>query len=282
MTDDDTTRTTGDNATGTTEATRTTDRRISRRAALVGGAAAVGALAVPAAGVLGSTGRDDGSAFRVRIENVSDGTTLQTTADGEASEQPVPLSPGAYAVHRNDRPIFAAGEPERDNGLEEVAEDGMPGRLVESLRGRDAVAAAGAFTTPVGADEPSPLPPGGAYEFTAETGEGGPAHSLSFVTMFVPSNDLFFAVGGDTGVRLFEDGEPLRGDVTDRVGLWDAGTEINEEPGVGENQVQRQRGANVGLVERGTVAPIEDVNGYDYPAVDEVLSVTVHDAGEGR
>ena len=57
------------------------------------------------------------------------------------------------------------------------------------------------------------------------------------------------------------------------MSLWDAGTEINEEPGVGENQPQRQRGAGVGLVERGTVAPIEDVNGYDYPKTEDVLKV---------
>lgn len=41
------------------------------------------------------------------------------------------------------------------------------------------------------------------------------------------------------------------------------------------DQVQRQRGAGVGLVERGTVAPIETVNGYDYPAVGAVLTVTL-------
>jgi hypothetical protein len=68
---------------------------------------------------------------------------------------------------------------------------------------------------------------------------------------------------------------PVAGDVTDHVGLWDAGTEVNEEPGVGPNQAQRQRGAGVGLVERGTVVPIEAVNGYAYPAVSDVLRVRV-------
>jgi len=41
--------------------------------------------------------------------------------------------PPLYAVHSADEPIFSSGEPERDNGLEEIAEDGMPGRLAESL-----------------------------------------------------------------------------------------------------------------------------------------------------
>jgi len=250
------------------------------------GAAGVGALAVGAPGVLGQedgngdgdgNGNGNGEAvaarFGVRIENVSDGQTLETTADGEASTQPVPLSPGVYAVHTPDEPVFSSGDPERSNGLEEVAEDGSPGRLVESLTGRETVVRTGAFTTPVGAGGPGPLTPGNAYEF--EVLARRPATYLSLVTMFVPSNDLFYAFGGADGARLFEDGDPVSGDVTDRVGLWDAGTEINEEPGVGSNQVQRQRGAGVGSVERGTVAPIDEVNGYDYPATADVIRVTV-------
>lgn len=257
-------------------------RATSRRRVLAGGAAAVGALALPAVGVLGSTGQQGPRRFQVRIENVSDGSTLRTTADGEMGEQPVPLSPGAFAVHAPDEPIFTPGEPERDDGLEAVAEDGMPGRLAESLQARESVLDAGTFTTPAGADEPGPLPPGEAYEFTVRADPGAPASYLSLVTMFVPSNDLFYALGGATGRRLFEGGEPVHGDVTDDVGLWDAGTEVNEEPGVGENQVQRQRGPNVGLVERGTVAPIDEVNGYEYPDASDVISVTLGGPGEGN
>jgi hypothetical protein len=246
--------------------------RTSTRRGFLAGAGAVGVAAVglPAAGALQQSGMRTRS-FDVRIENVSRSTTLQTTAMGAASEQPVPLSPGAYAVHTPDEPIFTSGEPERDNGLEEIAEDGMPGTLAEHLAARETVTDSGAFARPIGADRPAPLGPGDTYAF--EVTASGPASYLSLVTMFVPSNDLFYALGGARGLRLFEEGDPVTGDVTDRVGLWDAGTEVNEEPGVGENQVQRQRGAGVGLVERGTVAPIEAVNGYDYPAVEDVIEV---------
>ncbi|WP_255151878.1 spondin domain-containing protein [Halorarius halobius] len=250
----------------------------SRRAFLAGGAAVTAALAVPTVGAL-TTRQQSDREFRVRIENVSDAETLETTADGEAADQPVPLSPGAWAVHTADEPVFSSGQPERDNGLEEIAEDGMPGKLAESLSARDTVVASGAFTTPVGADGPAPLLPGDAYEFTAPASAGKPTLYLSLVTMFVPSNDLFYALGGADGMALFDGDAPRSGDVTDRVGLWDAGTELNEEPGVGENQVQRQRGAGVGLVERGTVAPISDVNGYAYPAVSDVVRVRVTPAG---
>jgi hypothetical protein len=247
--------------------------------------AATGALALGALGLggaaLGSAQQSapESRSFTVRIENVSDGTTLQTTADGELAEQAVPVSPGAYAVHTRDRPIFAADEPERDNGLEEIAEDGMPGRLAEWLAARETVVDSGAFATPVGAGGPAPIGPGDAYEFDVEATSGTPAMYLSAVSMFIPSNDLFFTLGGPSGLRLFRaDGggmAPVAGDVTDHVTLWDAGTEVNEEPGVGPNQAQRQRGAGVGLVERGTVAPVTAVNGYDYPPVSDVLRVTL-------
>ena len=60
--------------------------------------------------------------------------------------------------------------------------------------------------------------------------------------MYVQSNDLFLSPG-DTGIALFaDDGLPISGDITAQIGLWDAGTEVNEEPGVGANQAPRQAG----------------------------------------
>ena len=97
--------------------------------------------------------------------------------------------------------------------------------------------ASGVFNTPEGATDPGPIGPAGAYTITFDAAPGA---RLSFATMFVPSNDLFFAPDED-GIALWnEDGTPRSGDLTDEVFLWDAGTEANEEPGVGPNQVQRQ------------------------------------------
>jgi hypothetical protein len=246
-----------------------TNSIVTRRRFLGATALAAGGLALGTS-VTGFGAASQGTSFTVRIENVSTGSTL-TTTDEDAAEQPVPLSPGAYAVHRRGEPVFSADEMERNNGLEEIAEDGSPMRLAEALAMTDHVSDSGAFTTPVGADDPAPIGPGGAYEFSVEA---GPDDYLSFATMFIPSNDLFFAPD-PTGIRLYEQGDPVSGDVTEYVALWDAGTEINEEPGVGENQAQRQRGPGIGLVERGTVANVEAVNGYEYPAVADVVRVTL-------
>lgn len=258
-----------EDTTDTTDESQTT----SRRNVLAGlGAGAVGLATVPA--VTRAFNHGTAYEFTVTVENVSRGTTLQTTVDGESSEQGVPLSPGAYSVHSPDRPIFTTGRRERDNGLEEVAEDGSPGRLAESLAGRDSVFDAGAFDTPVGADGPGPLPPGRSYEFTAEALSGSPEMSLSLVTMFIPSNDAFYALGGQDGLSLFDGDTPRTGNVTNAVGLWDAGTEVNQEPGVGDHQAQRQRAPGVGDVEREAVAPMVRVNGYDYPDVSDVVEVS--------
>ena len=126
----------------------------------------------------------------------------------------------------------------------------------------------------MGADGPGPLTPGSAYEFTFVARPGA---RLSFATMYVQSNDLFLAPG-DTGIALFaDDGLPISGDITDQIGLWDAGTEVNEEPGVGANQAPRQAAANTGADEGGTVRLVDD--GYTYPAVADVVSITVTSIG---
>jgi hypothetical protein len=132
----------------------------------------------------------------------------------------------------------------------------------------------GAFTTPVGDLEPGPATPGKAYEFTVNAGR---TQRLSFATMLAATNDLFYGPMGE-GIALHaEDGTPISGDVTDQVYLWDAGTEVNEEPRVGPNTVTNQAGPDTGPEENGEVVAIEDVteDTFAYPTVAQVVAVTV-------
>ena len=259
--------------------------------------------------------------FRLRIENVSTSTTI-STSDGMTHA--APLAPGVWAVHSGADPFFTAGQPDRGEGLEGVAEDGAAAGLGDVLAGRTgltspiapgvfavhegasilfsagmadmamglealaedgdpaALAAAvaahmnvsesGAFNTPVGTGGPAPAFPGESYAFTF-TAE--PGDRLSFATMLVQSNDLFFAPA-EAGVDLFPSGA-VNGDVTGMVLLWDAGTEINEEPGIGLNQAPRQSGPDSGPAEGGTVRQVND--GYHYPDVSAVLRVTIRPVG---
>ncbi len=68
---------------------------------------------------------------------------------------------------------------------------------------------------------------------------------------------------------------PLSGDATSQVQLWDAGTEVNQEPGVGPDQVQRQSGSNTGALDPDdTVRLALDIFG-NVPPTETVIRVTV-------
>ena len=94
--------------------------------------------------------------------------------------------------------------------------------------------------------------------------------------MFVQSNDLFYGPD-ENGIALFDDsGYPIEGRVTRQIDLWDAGTEVNEEPGVGEDQAPRQAGPDTGADEMGPVQLIADSgDGYTYPPVAAVIRVSI-------
>ena len=89
--------------------------------------------------------------------------------------------------------------------------------------------------------------------------------------MLVHTNDLFYAFG-EGGIALFSNGVAVEGDVTNDVLLWDAGTEVNEYPGAGNNQPVRG-GGNSGPAENGVVQEVND--GFTYPAVNNSIRVTL-------
>ncbi|MFA8341481.1 MAG: spondin domain-containing protein [Rhodothermaceae bacterium] len=137
----------------------------------------------------------------------------------------------------------------------------------------------GVFNTPVGDAAAGPATPGKAYEFEFYAAEG---HKLSFATMFVQSNDLFYAPDG-MGIDLYTNGSAKEGDITSEIYLWDAGTEVNEEPGVGTNQAPRQTGPNTGTDENGTVRKISNVNdGFTYPMTSDVIMVSLDYLGNSK
>ncbi len=163
------------------------------------------------------------------------------------------FAPGVWATHAADSPLFTSGEPDRGMGLEALAEDGSPGQLAEALA-REAETTGGAFLVPSGSPGPAPLLPGNAYEFTIAAKPGA---SLSLATMLVQTNDLFVAPD-DGGIPLWVDGQPVAGDMTEHLRIWDAGTEINEPPGIGPYQAPRQMGPNMGMDEGGAVRLVDD------------------------
>jgi hypothetical protein len=181
-----------------------------------------------------------------------------------------PIAPGVYAVHNGSSVLFAAGALDRGEGLEALAEDGDPSGLASAVSSRSGVVESGAFNTPEGAGGPAPAFPGEAYVFTVTA---MPGDRLSLATMLVQSNDLFFAPA-EVGIALFDGGgSPYTGDITGMFLLWDAGTEVNQFPGVGSDQAPRQATADTGETEDGIVRQVND--GYLYPEVNQVIRVTL-------
>jgi hypothetical protein len=208
--------------------------------------------------------------FTVRVENVSVGNILELSNGGTA---PAAVAPVLNVIHTARAPLFTSGERDRGKGLETLAEEGNPGPLAESLKAQPGVVRVGVANTPNGASGPGPITPGGAYEFNVMA---KPGERLTIAMMFGQSNDLFYAPRED-GIALFDAGtKPVAGDITSQIVLWDAGTEVNEEPGLGPNQAARQPASNTGLAENGVVRPIGEVkDGFHYPRVAEVIRVTI-------
>ncbi|HKP12687.1 MAG TPA: spondin domain-containing protein [Blastocatellia bacterium] len=211
--------------------------------------------------------KHDGKAvrFTVRVENISD-KDGQTAADG--SKWPFALSPGLYVMHHSDVKLFREGRAAMPNGLEAQAEDGNPAMLgryiANELRHTN-----GIFNTPLGASAPAPILPGQAYQFSFVTTPGA---KLTLITMFGQSNDWFYAP--EQGIELFDaSGMPVSGDITPKFFLYDAGTEKDEEPGVGPNQAPRQKGANTGAAQNGVVHKATESSFFNRTA--QLLRVTV-------
>ncbi|MDA0746199.1 MAG: spondin domain-containing protein [bacterium] len=133
-------------------------------------------------------------------------------------------------------------------------------------------AASGVFNTPAGASSPAPIGPGAAYEFNFHA---PPGSRLSFATMFVHSNDFFYAPD-ESGIALWNtSGQQVSGDVTAQIRLWDSGTEINQEPGTGLDQAPRQSGPNTGAVDPNNTVRLAPDTFSNLPAASSVVRVTL-------
>lgn len=100
--------------------------------------------------------------------------------------------------------------------------------------------------------------------FTAQKGQ-----NLMFATMYGNSWDLFFAPD-NPGIELFDnDGNPLTGDISNRVKLWDAGTKKNNDP-------RRSKANQPREDEDGKVVEINGKDGtYDYPPAGEMMKLSL-------
>ena len=190
--------------------------------------------------------------FTVRVENISNPEGM-TASNGQ--RVPFALSPGMFVLSEKNAALFAEGKPAR-NGLEMQAEDGDPSGLVASLVAmHHSSNLHGVFNTPVGGMAAGPIRPGDSFEFTVTA---MPGMKFFMTQMFGQSNDWFYAPAAN-GIALFDaKGNPVNGDITEKFILWDAGTEKDEEIGIGANQGPRQKGPNIGEAEKGVVHRVKE------------------------
>jgi len=123
------------------------------------------------------------------------------------------------------------------------------------------------------------LASGDAYELTVTAGVG---QSFSFASMLGESNDWFFAPG-PAGIALYDQsGAPRSGDVTSEIRVWDAGTEVDEEPAVGGSTGPQQSAPDQGAPDDdpvvnalGASVVLADGSRFDMPAVADMIKVTL-------
>jgi hypothetical protein len=58
--------------------------------------------------------------------------------------------------------------------------------------------------------------------------------------------------------------------------LWDVGTEVNQEPGIGPDQGPRQKAPTTGKAENGVVRKVDD--GKAYSKASSVMRITIKPA----
>ena len=203
--------------------------------------------------IASATRKTEPTKFTIRVENISNPAGMTASND---EKFPFALSPGMFVLSEKSAALFTEGKAARKNGLEMQAEDGDPSGLVASLVSmHHSSNLHGVFNTPVGAMAAGPIRPGDSFEFTLTA---MPGMKLFMTQMFGQSNDWFYAPGAN-GIALFDSkGMPVSGDITSQLYLWDAGTEKDEEIGIGPNQGPRQKGMNTGEAENGVVHRVKD------------------------
>lgn len=118
-----------------------------------------------------------------------------------------------------------------------------------------------------GTGSPALILPGQSTTITFSAAKG---EALSFATMYGWSNDLFFAPA-NPGILVYDNtGNPIEGDVSSQIKLWDNGTRINQQPGATVNHPGTADSKNITEV-NGT-----DAQGNTYLPASQLVKATLH------
>jgi len=119
-----------------------------------------------------------------------------------------------------------------------------------------------------GTGTPALILPGQSVTITFSAAKG---EALSFATMYGWSNDLFFAPANPGIMAYDNNGDPVEGDVSNAIHLWDNGTRINQKPGANVNHPGTADNKNIT-----EVAGQDDQNNNYLPAWQLVKATMVY------
>lgn len=203
--------------------------------------------------------------FDVTVSNTSSGAFIGT------------LSPVVWAVHDASTQLFQVGHAVSD-GLQGLAEDGASAALVTELTANTHVALKGVQGA-------APIASGASFSFNVLPDKAHPR--LSLVSMVVPSNDTFLALG-ETGVALLDasgtprsDGD-IATDIAAALAAYDAGTEQNQAGAAGPSMagttlgnIALQPAANTGAPDGNGMVRLLANTVWTYPAANSLIKVTI-------
>lgn len=155
---------------------------------------------------------------------------------------------------------LASCKKDKNNGVDTPQQHTI---TVENVLQSQPLVESGTFQ---GTGTPALILPGQStsISFSAAKGE-----ALSFATMYGASNDLFFAPS-NPGIQVYDaNGNPIEGDVSAQVKLWDNGTRVNQKPGAGV--------AHPGVAETKNITEVsgKDAQGNTYLTASKLVKATL-------
>ncbi len=131
--------------------------------------------------------------------------------------------------------------------------------MVENVLASQPLVQSGTFQ---GTGSPALIFPGQSTTITFYAAKG---EALTFATMYGWSNDLFFAPA-NPGITVYDaNGNPIEGDVSSQVKLWDNGTRMNQKPGSAVTHPGTADSQNI------TEVKGSDAQGNDYLAASSLM-----------
>ena len=223
--------------------------------------------------IMGCSGSsEDASIFEITFENISSTPSFRAQ---DGSQVVTVFSSMIGVVHTGSNIFSAVGAPDQGRGLAGLAENGEASSLNQTLRVDPNVEIIGIGDQPSTGDA-GILAPGQSFKLILSTID--PGSRLSITSSFLQGNDIVVMTKPE-GIPLFDaNGVLTSGDITKYFDFYDVGTEVNQAPGIGSNQVIRQGEAPAGQTSQGARenSPVRVLNdSFNYPSVSQSIRVTI-------